>query len=102
MKRNKKELKRLLLLVLEDFKFNTYSGLCRCIGDLYKHDDITMEEENLLLDYIWKHRPWNKLFCHRQFAPVIKNSSVIECFLWESYVKEPRIQWLNKHIKRNS
>ena len=80
-----KTIKALLTLMLITLKESTYeiNGLCELALHLYWQEKITIEEYNILNNYIEKYRP-NK-WCH---------------YSWASGKKEPRIEWLEEQIKK--
>jgi hypothetical protein len=92
----------LLDLVLYNFQKGRFSGLCSCGYNLWMHDDITLEEYEFLLDYIWRNRPIKHLFKKRNIHPYCSSKAQIDFYFWKQYDTELRIKWLKKHIKRNS
>jgi len=91
--RTLKELLSLLYLVVSknpDFR----EGLCFNIrAYLYKTQEITMNEYELLLDYVDDNRPkwYQKGYDKKQ-----KKSS----YYWPMHSKQPRLDWLKKHIEK--
>lgn len=82
-------IKELLEVMLNNKQIFTH-GLCAWAFNLFFKDIISLEELYVLKSYIKSNRPFNF------------NSLVGEAYFWKSGKLEPRIKWLNKHIKKNS
>lgn len=80
-----------LLQVMLDNQHLFSTGLCKWFDSLLWNNLISHKENHLLIIYLKTHKPstFNALF--------IENSHY-----WKPRYLEPRIKWINKHIKRNS
>ena len=80
----------LLNLVLDKINNGRYAGLCIVVSELYEELAINESEGWLLQNYINNNKPFNW------------RTVMYEDFFWKPYNDEPRIKWLEKHIKRNT
>jgi len=95
--KKERTIKELLQLLLRNIENGTFRyGLCQTASDLCYHDDvITFEELQVLHNYIDTHRPsWFSSW------DALKQHITAESYYWTTDLKEPRIKWLKKHIKR--
>ena len=91
-----RETKELLELVLQNiYKLKKTDGLCGLINDLGVEGLILMDEAWILWRYIHKNRPVNNYYFLNKI-----NGNNKYLFYWKSGEKEPRIQWLKKHINK--
>lgn len=81
--RSIKELLQILLKSMEGFEL----GLCLLMYDLKDHQFIIESEHTRLLVYLYENRPDPNL----SFGD----------YYWPQGLKEPRIDWLEQHIKLN-
>lgn len=95
MKKNRSILE-LLILLKQEFEFDNYSSLCFTVSTL-RNVTITHSEADVLENYISKNAPWNK----RTIGLKLGFDKVEQVYFWEPYNFSPRIEWLNKHIKKN-
>jgi hypothetical protein len=77
-----------------------YNGLCGWATGLYNNNKITYQERKSLEKYIADNKPsmfssFERFIC---FIWVIKADSG---YYWKPTHIEPRIKWINKHIKKN-
>ena len=84
-----RSIKELLRIVLKNID-NHVLGLCHLVRQLYRNNIINIDELILLLNYIMNHRPNNT---YKEMGSV---------YFWKRGEKKPRIEWLEKHIKRQS
>lgn len=85
-------IKELLELMLKNqawFKF----GLCHWARNLYYVNLITFKENQLLEDYIRDNRP-------SIFSSLEAFKYTASGYFWKMGRIEPRIKWINKHIKK--
>jgi hypothetical protein len=81
-------IKELLELMLEHQKlFET--GLCLWSDSLFFSDKISFSEMHKLIKYIKDNKPWTSFF---RFS----------AYYWPIGQIEPRIEWINEHIKKLS
>ncbi len=96
----KRSIKRLLVLLKEEFEHGDHPGLCSAVNELY--DDfpgvtsINSKERDILQEYIHDNAPWNK---NTWWDKLLFND--LTGYFWQQWYKEPRIKWLDKHIKLN-
>lgn len=83
-----KSINELLVLLKEEIVANSsFSyGMCGSITNLEDSRSITAEEVINLRNYLRKNSP----------------TSVMDAFWWISGDKEPRLKWLDEHIKLNT
>lgn len=94
--KKERTIKELLELLLEN-KNLFETGLCFWSEMLYCRKLISCQECSLLIYYIKKNRPF--IFSSME---VFKQHISIEAYYWEIRNINPRIQWIHKHIKKNS
>ena len=83
-----RSIKELLELMLEHQKlFGT--GLCLWCDCLFFSNKISFSEMDKLNKYIKDNKPWTSIF---RFS----------AYYWSYGKIEPRIKWINKHIKKLS
>jgi hypothetical protein len=87
-----KELLELMLQHQDKFE----NGLCHWVYKLELYYLITADEYGLLIKYIKNNRP--SLFSS---LDAFKQWFYLEAFYWEDGKIEPRLEWINKHIKLN-
>lgn len=88
-------IKELLEIMLEN-KDLFKNGLCSWVVLLYSYDRISNKEYLILMEYIENNRP--SIFSSlNSFLSQISNS-----YYWKSGDINPRIKWIQKHIKINS
>lgn len=90
--RNEKELLQLMLRHQEYFSLGLCSWICNI---LIFEKIITKEECRLLLDYIEKNRP-------SIYSSIDAYKNRGRHFYWKEGNINPRIKWINKHIKKLS
>jgi hypothetical protein len=78
-----------LLQVMLDNQGNFSFGLCHWCERLFWNEKITLPERNTLRTYIKNNRPWISYFG-------------VSAYYWSPFKIEPRIKWINKHIKKLS
>ena len=82
-----KIINELLKLLLYEVKTgNLQTGLCSITQTLVFNNVISREEKTILRRYIYHNRP-------------NPNSITIKGYYWIPCQSQPRIKWLNKHIK---
>lgn len=92
-----------LLVILRDYVIETDnfdSGLCIAKWDLYLEKKITLKELELLTDYLDENIPLTFNVIISRILDSDFRQPVV-CHWWAVGKKEPRIKWLNKHIKKN-
>jgi len=89
-----RNVKELLELMLEN-KTLFSSGLCNWAHNLYYYNKITLNEYNLLDRYIASNRP-------KWYSSIDACKHKDNLYFWEPKNIEPRLKWINKHIKLNS
>lgn len=89
-----RSVKELLELMLQYRSFFE-SGLCKWILNLLWYNYITREEYKNVIDYIKKNRP--SMFSSIESFKRRKNR-----YYWLRGKIEPRIEWINKQIKKLS
>lgn len=67
------------------------TGLCELIGDMVNTDIINLQEEVVLLDYLYDNRPKN-----------LCNCDILEVFFWPMHKIKPRLRWLTINIKKTT
>ena len=82
-----------LLIILRDSIELLETGLCLICLKLMLSDSITEAEYNYIHDYIYDNRPSKK-------SKLYGNSDA-NPYYWDQGDKEPRLRWLNYHIKKN-
>jgi hypothetical protein len=90
MKKEKSILELLQLMLENKFLFST--GLCYWASDLFFIKIISYSEYIKLKNYIQENRPSR----FESFNAFINRYSA---YFWSSRKIEPRIKWINKHIK---
>lgn len=103
--------KEILELILTEFinrslySYGKYRGLCFTLKKLFENGMLSGEEYDIGIKYIRKnakpHFYQKRYYCEEGMA----NYEVIDqdlAFFWKPYLQEPRIEWLKKHIKKNS
>lgn len=86
-----RSIKELLELMLNNQKYFR-KGLCTWVLLLYYNSKITQDESDLLIDYIKANPPFF----------VIIRKLLYGGHYWKYRVIEPRIEWIKKHIKKNT
>lgn len=86
-----------LLQVMLDNPQHFDSGLCYWIGNCYLSGLINGKEHSILDIYIEKNKPSTFSSFER-----FKQELLIRSFWWKKGDIKPRIEWLKKHIKKNS
>lgn len=79
--------------LLEVMLYNVHlfdCGLCYWTSSLWVENKITYSELKLLKKYISNNKPFN-------FRSITGWG-----YYWKPYKIQPRIDWINKHIKKNS
>ena len=95
-----RQIKELLVLVRNTFRTTeTLYSICATIEYLFTIQKINQEEYDTLKNFIRENIPltFNVLLIR------IKRFTFFEytnCYWWEKGKVEPRIKWLNKHIKK--
>ena len=84
-----RNIKELLQLMMDNQRL-LKSGLCELALILYLRGVISGGEKNFIYDYISAHPPTNVITVGKQV------------WFWNKGDIEPRIDWLNTHIKLNS
>lgn len=85
-----------LLQIMLDNKTELGAGLCLSTSFIYISNLITESEKYELIDYIKNNRPSIFSSFDAFYCKVIVNSN----YYWSNGKIEPRIKWLNKHIKK--
>ena len=92
--KQERSIKELLEVMLNNQElFN--GGLCSWAWHIYRDDKITLEEYRILEFYIRENRP-------SIFSSVDAFMHMTSLFYWEKCNIKPRIEWINKHIKKLS
>lgn len=87
-----KELLQVMLNNPDTFRMS----LCIWSSDLWiNHDLYTTEEFNCIVNYIQNNRP-------HKFSSILVFKYRKRNFFWKPGDIKPRIEWLKKHIKKNS
>lgn len=77
------------------------SGLCQWTINLYLFDIITCDERIVLKNYIVSNRPpFYSNFT--MFYHTIRRSDPAYHYYWKEGDIKPRIEWIKKHITKNS
>lgn len=71
------------------------TGLCHLAFMMRVNSHIDYSEELKVREYILKNRP-------SMFSSKAAFKSRKSCYYWEVGLIEPRVQWMNKHIKKLS
>lgn len=66
-------------------------GLCHISTLTMQMGDITMNEHNFFLDYLYNNKPINK-----------NTTTGMNAYFWKCQSLKPRINWLDKHIQDES
>lgn len=90
-----------LLEVMLDNKDLFRLGLCQWNSSLYARDIITLDEHILLNNYIRSNRPpfYDNFTI---FNHIIRRDDPAYHYYWKGGEIEPRIEWIQKHIAKNS
>ena len=86
--------KKLLEIMLENKKLFD-SGLCGWADNLYCYDKISYIERITLRVYIQFNRP-------KWYSSIDAYNHKDNSYFWKPENIEPRLKWINKHIKLNS
>ena len=92
--KQERSVKELLEVMLNNKKLFA-GGLCSWVWFLYYYDVINLEEYMRLDVYIQENRP--SIFSSKD---AFKHMTSL--FYWKKGNIEPRIEWINKHIKKLS
>lgn len=88
-----RSIKELLEVMLSN-QHHFSRGLCSWIEKLYFNSLISLQEKNLLHEYVFKHKPI-KYRIHTFLGGK-------DGYFWKKEEKEPRIKWIQKHIKKTN
>jgi hypothetical protein len=83
-----------LLIILKKNKQVFRSGLCSLIGDLVEYSDITYNEALKIKKYVLSNCTRNRKYFYSE--------NQVEPFYFPISEWEPRLRWINKHIKKLS
>lgn len=86
-------IKELLQLMLDE-QHLFRSGLCSWANDIFYKSKMSFGEKEILTDYIKNNRP-------SMFSSIDAFKNRKTSFYWKENNIEPRIKWINKHIKKN-
>lgn len=91
-----KSIKELLEMLLTSYTSDPEFGLCSGVMDLYARKEINSGENYILLKYLRNNCPVTTFYDFE--GNVISDDSQ---FWYPAGVMEPRMQWLEEHIKLN-
>lgn len=94
-------IKELLIIMRDKGSIFNAQGLCVLAAVLYYiTGDITFNEAIIIRDYIYNNRPSFKSPLCRKADRYSERSD--SAYYWKLYAWEPRLRWLNYHIKKLS
>ena len=97
-------LKELIPLMISTLNSNKHhDGLCSVVNALMINDIITSEEYYFLKDFIKTAQPkWyqKRYYCHRGIWD--RHRCKDGAYYWTSGEKQPRLNWLNKQLKKQN
>ena len=103
-----KELKNLLILLrdymVENWMDKEFSGICKAAYRMYALDIINSNQHSILVKFLGKNLPVRKyrldyLYITNRFYGDYVTSKGDE-FCWKPFNLKPRINWLDKQIKK--
>ena len=70
-----------------------FTGLCDLLNYMSKWKIITEEDFSMVIKYLLSTRTLEE--CNIYYS---NNKPYVSAWFWDSYIKEPRIEWLARHI----